>query len=409
MMPERPAAGIVTGGIDNPLLSAATPLLNAIVQIRQAATHDDPAGLRQQLVDEVRHFENRCKLAGLPFDLLIGCRYCLCSAIDEAASRTPWGSRGVWSGNGLLVTFHNETWGGEKFYQLLARISQAATQHLWLLEVIQYCLLLGYEGRYRAMENGRAQRDATLQRLGKLIADTRSQTALTPVQENVELPVASTLWRPLVPLWAAAAVAALIAALFYTTLNWRLGTLTAPLLRAIYQVPLPDANRRPATTTPLLNLRQALSEERHRGVLQVNDGSAASKIIIQADTLFRSGSTLLKPEGRQLLERVATVIAPQPGTLLVSAYSDDRPMNNSRFASSYEYTQAQSRSVAAVLMQQLTGDHYHPVKAEGRGDSNDLLPNDSSENRQRNRRIEIILFAAPTPAVDASREVKHAP
>jgi type VI secretion system protein ImpK len=37
----------------------------------------------------------------------------------------------------------------------------------------------------------------------------------------------------------------------------------------------------------------------------------------------------------------------------------------------------------------------HAIRSEGRGDSDPLLPNDSNENRTRNRRVEITLFAAP--------------
>ncbi len=43
----------------NPLVDAANPLLNAISQIRQSATHANPAQLRQQLIDEMRRFEIR--------------------------------------------------------------------------------------------------------------------------------------------------------------------------------------------------------------------------------------------------------------------------------------------------------------------------------------------------------------
>lgn len=96
----------------NPLVDAANPLLNAISQIRQSATHANPAQLRQQLIDEMRRFEIRGQRANLPYEVIIGARYCLCTALDEAAALTPWGSNSVWSGSGLLVTFHNETWGG---------------------------------------------------------------------------------------------------------------------------------------------------------------------------------------------------------------------------------------------------------------------------------------------------------
>uniref|UniRef100_UPI0028AD27DB DotU family type IV/VI secretion system protein n=1 Tax=Pantoea sp. TaxID=69393 RepID=UPI0028AD27DB len=69
MTQDAPARDENVAGNDNLLLTAAAPILNAVVQIRQAATHDDPAGLRQLLIDEVRQFENRCKQAGLPFEM----------------------------------------------------------------------------------------------------------------------------------------------------------------------------------------------------------------------------------------------------------------------------------------------------------------------------------------------------
>lgn len=389
---------------DNILLAAASPLLNTIVHIRMAATHDDPAGLRLQLVEEVRQFENRCKQAGLPFETIIGARYCLCSTLDEAAAQTPWGIRGVWSGNGLLVTFHNESWGGEKFFQLLSRLSQTPAKHLALLEVIHYCLLLGYEGRYRGVENGRQQRDTIRTRLGQLIAETR-QNLDTPASVTVEAsPLTSHFWRPPVPLWSCFLITALIAGLIYSGLNWRLGTQAEPLLRAIYQAPLPEVtlSRGGPTSQSLLNLRQRLSDVLAARQLEVSDGPLGSKIILPADKLFDPGATVLNNSGRALLMRVSAAVQDIKGTVLVSAYTDNRAPRSSRFPSSYEYTLARAKAITALLNQQLVAGHQ--VKAEGRGDSDPLLPNDSEENRARNRRIEITLFAAPAPANPAQKE-----
>lgn len=389
---------------ENILLAAASPLLNTIVHIRMAATHDDPAGLRLQLVEEVRQFENRCKRAGLPFETIIGARYCLCSALDEAAAQTPWGIRGVWSGNGLLVTFHNESWGGEKFFQLLSRLSQTPAQHLALLEVIHYCLLLGYEGRYRGMENGRQQRDTILTRLGQLIDETR-QGGAAPDSATVETrPLASQFWRPPVPIWACLVMTALLASLVYSGLNWRLGSQAAPLLRAIYQAPLPEVTLSRTADTPqsLLNLRQRLSDVLAAGQLEVSDGAFGSKIILPADKLFDPGATALNSVGRALLMRVAAAMQDIKGTVLVSAYTDNRAPRNNRFPSSYEFSLARAKVIGALLDQQLPPGRQ--VKAEGRGDSDPLLPNDSEENRARNRRIEITLFAAPAPVNHAQKE-----
>ena len=380
---------------DNPLVAAASPLLNAIVQIRLAATHDDPAGLRHQLIDEIRQFETRCKQTGMPFEMIIGARYTLCAVLDEAAAQTPWGSRGVWSGNGLLVTFHNESWGGEKVFQLLARISQNPTQHLWLLEVIHFCLLLGYEGRYRSMDNGRLQRDAVRSRLAQLIQETRGQQEPPPPQ-TVVAAGQNTLWRPPVPLWVCISLTTFIGCLIFSSLNWRLGNAAEPLLRQIWQTPLPKvvAGQRGAAPQALLDLRLRLNDLIAERKLDVTDSANGSKVILSADRLFAPSTTVLSPEGRALIARVATAMESAKGTILVSVYTDDERILSSRFPSNYEYSATQARAISS-MMAQLIAQPGINVRSQGRGDSGALLPNDSSENRAQNRRVEITLFAAP--------------
>lgn len=394
MMQDPIAREDISAGNDNLLLNAAAPVLNAVVRIRQAATHDDPAGLRQLLIEEIRQFEQRCKQAGLPFEMIIGARYCLCSVLDEAAAQTPWGTRGVWSGNGMLVTFHNESWGGEKVFQLLSRVSQSPQQHLWLLEVIHYCLLLGYEGRYRGSDSGRTQCEGIRKRLAQLIAETRA-ASVSPAVPLVEVhPLVSSLTRPMVPLWACVTLATLIACLIYSGLNWRLGNAAEPLLRAIYQTPLPQImpGRRPTSPQALLDLHQRLNDVIAAGQLEVSDGAFGSKVIIPADKLFAADGTVVNQVGRALLAHVASAMKTVKGTVLVSVYTDNSPVDG-RFASSYEFSLARARAVTQLLNPQLA--QGQSVKAEGRGDSNPLLPNDSNENRARNRRVEITLFAAP--------------
>jgi len=403
MMAEHSPATDCNPDLGNPLLTAAAPLLNAIVQIRQAVSHDDPAGLRQQLVDEVRLFENRCRQLSLPFETIIGARYCLCAALDEAAAQTPWGNRGVWSGNGLLVTFHNEGWGGEKVFQLLSRLSQNPDRHLWLLEVINYALLLDYEGRYRTMENGRSQRDAVRDRLAQLIANVRDAASGTGclLSPAAETPKSAAPWRAPVPLWVCIALVAFIACLIFTSLNWRLGNSSATLLQQIWQTPLPEASagQRGAAPQALTDLRLRLSDLIAAHQLDVVDTSSGSRVILPVDGLFNASGTVLSPEGRGLIARVATALEAVHGTLLVSVFSDDRQRRVERFPSSYEYSQAQASAIAS-LMQQIISQPGVAIRTQGRGDSGALMPNDSAENRAQNRRVEITLFIAPERGSD---------
>lgn len=380
---------------DNPLLNTANPLLNAISQIRQSATHSDPAQLRLQLIDELRRFEVGAQRKNLAYEIIIGARYCLCTALDEAAALTPWGSNSVWSGSGLLVTFHNETWGGEKFFQLLAKLSQNPREHIQLLELINYCLLLGFEGRYRVIENGRSQLETIKQRLLQLIRSVRGGYSATLSPNALDLPVLQKQWRPLVPLWACATMAGLLASLLFIALNWRLDDAMSPVLASIYQANLPQitiSNPAPASP-PLLDLKGFLRKEIAEGLVSVRDEAQQSVVTLKGDGLFDSAATTLRPSYLPLIERIARAMNGVSGKILVTGYSDNVPIRSARFASNWELSLARAESVTLQLQKYL--DDPQRIKTEGRGESNPIAANNSKENRALNRRVEIILLVAP--------------
>ncbi|EPJ1704429.1 DotU family type VI secretion system protein [Cronobacter sakazakii] len=397
MEPQATGSDAILSGAssNNPLVAAANPLLNAIPQIRNSVSHEDQAGLRQRLIDEIRRFEVRCQQAALPYEVIVGARYCLCTALDEAAALTPWGSRGVWSGSGLLVTFHNETWGGEKFFQLLARLSQNPREHIFLLEMINYCLLLGFEGRYRVMDNGRTQLETIKQRLWQMIRSVRGSypPPLSPHPEDQ--PVLRKLWRPVVPLWACVALAGFLACLFFIILNWRLGDNTSPVLAKIYQTPLPEVTvQQPAReVAPVLNLRGFLRPEIEAGLVAVRDEADRSVVILKGDGLFASASTVVRGRYEPVIDRVAQAMNNVSGKILVVGYSDNVPIRSARFASNYELSLARAESVQKMLQAHLADPNR--VKAQGRGEMDPIAPNNTPENRARNRRVEITLLVSP--------------
>jgi len=397
-MQQRQAAaqGDIFSGASsvNPLVAAANPLLNAIPQIRHSVTHADPGGLRQRLIDEIRQFEMHCQRAGLPYEVIIGARYCLCTAIDEAAALTPWGSA-AWPGQGLLVTFHNETWGGEKFFQLLAKLSQNPREQIALLELINYCLQLGFEGRYRVLDNGRSQLETIKSRLLQMIRSVRGgyPPPLSPHPEDH--PVTRRLWRPVVPLWACAALVGLLACLLYILLNWRLSDATSPVLASVYQTSLPEVTiHNPAPPAPAaLNLKAFLKPEIDEGLVSVKDEADQSVVTLKGDGLFTSGSTTVRGRYEEVLDRIAQAMNNVSGRILVIGYSDNVPIRSARFASNYELSLARAKSVQERLQQTLSQPAR--VKAEGRGETNPLVPNTTAASRARNRRVDITLLVSP--------------
>ena len=120
----------------NPLVRAANPLLDLVPPLRRMASHPDVEALRMQLIQAIKNFEASAKAAQVQHDQIAAARYALCTLLDETISSTPWGGGGVWASRSLLVAFHNEAFGGEKFFLILQKLSQAPKDNVDALELM---------------------------------------------------------------------------------------------------------------------------------------------------------------------------------------------------------------------------------------------------------------------------------
>src|SRR5262249_15246570 len=134
---------------------------------------------------------------------------------DETAANTPWGASGAWAQHGLLAMFHGETEGGDKFFQILARLAENPQANLDVLELLYVCLQLGFEGRYRIADGGQRQLEAIRQRLLAIIRRQRGEyeRELAGHWKGVDTVGQRRLgW---LPLWTVGAVALLLLAGIY--------------------------------------------------------------------------------------------------------------------------------------------------------------------------------------------------
>lgn len=382
---------VVSGG--NPLVAAANRLLNLIPQIRAMVTNEDPRALQQLLLEHIREFEQRAGASGVPMETIIGARYCICTVLDETAAQTPWGSAGVWPKHSLLVALHNETWGGEKFFQLLARLVQTPHQHIDLIELLYYCVMLGFEGRYRVIDNGRAQLETLKARLLQLIESTRGdRSSLLSVHWRGVQRLASPPWA-MVPLWVAAAITLLLAFFIYLWFSYRLSNSSDDLFASINEIRFPRTSAAATVATLKPRLRQFLEPEIREGLVSVRDEADRSTVILRGDGLFDPAATVVKPRYVQVIHRVAAALDEVPGKVVVNGYTDNLPIRTARFPSNWNLSQERAQAVSQMLGGSLRDRQR--LHAEGRADSDPVAPNNTAEGRALNRRVEIVLLVAP--------------
>ena len=154
-------------------MQAASPLLLLAGQLRGTLSPMDVAGLRRHALDEIRRFEEQARAAGVPNEIVLAARYALCAGLDEAVLSTPWGAQSEWAQHPLLVALHREAWGGEKFFEMLDRISQDPARHIDLMELQYLCLAFGFAGKYQVLERGHEQLAEVQQDLYRKIREHR--------------------------------------------------------------------------------------------------------------------------------------------------------------------------------------------------------------------------------------------
>ena len=377
----------------NPLVQAAAPLLGAAPRLRAMARHPNPAALRASLVEAVQRFETAARGQGLPNEQVVAARYVLCTLVDEAASSTPWGSSGAWSAQSLLVHFHNETWGGEKVFQLLARLAENPAQHRNLLELVYVALALGFEGRYRVQTDGRTQLASLRERLALRLRELAGPVdkTLSVQWQGVAMP--PTRLADGIALWVIGAGLAGLLLVLFVVLRLTLNAQTDATFAALLAIDVPAAAPPPA---PVLaapappRLAGLLEPDIRAGAVQVLDQADRSVVTLLGDGLFASGSAEVEARALPLLQRIGAALARLPGPVTITGHTDNQPIRSLRFPSNWHLSQARAEAVRALLAQSLPAAR---LRAEGRADSEPVASNASAEGRARNRRVEITLMA----------------
>jgi type VI secretion system protein ImpK len=389
-LPEVPgSAGL------SPLLQLASSLLVAGSRIRVMPQHANPPALRAALVEAVRKFEAQARAQGLPNEQAVAGRYLLCTFIDECASSTPWGGSGAWSSQSLLVLFHNESWGGEKLFQLLGKLAENVSANRGLLELIYAILALGFEGRYRVVQNGRAQLDGVREKLALMLRE-QSGSALQELSPRwAGVPALGRRLRDGIPIWLVATVAALVLALVFVALRLLIAGHTDDVFTNLQALDVKAAAMPapppPPAPAPAPRLSGFLKPEIESGQVEVRDLVDRSIIIIRGDGFFNPGSAEVAAKVLPLLDRIAAELAKLPGQVLVTGHTDNQPIRSLRYPSNWHLSQERAQAVKDILAAKVKPER---MRSEGMADTQPLGDNASPQGRAKNRRVEITLTLA---------------
>lgn len=106
--------------------------------------------------------------------------------------------------------------------------------------------------------------------------------------------------------------------------------------------------------------------------------------------LFDVGHAKIKPSAFKILKEIATIIESGPKEVYVEGHTDNVPIHTQQFPSNWELSSSRAMSVIRYL-HEVEGIDAAKLAAVGHGEYRPIAPNDTYENRAKNRRVEIFI------------------
>ncbi|MEQ8861318.1 MAG: OmpA family protein [Pseudomonadales bacterium] len=113
------------------------------------------------------------------------------------------------------------------------------------------------------------------------------------------------------------------------------------------------------------------------------------EISLPSELLFAPGDASLRPDGEALLEELAAFLAEFDNPVTVEGYTDNVPVNSSRFPSNWELSAFRASVVARFF--EARGIERSRIAAVGYGENHPAETNATPGGRARNRRVDVIV------------------
>ncbi len=132
------------------------------------------------------------------------------------------------------------------------------------------------------------------------------------------------------------------------------------------------------------------AQERQETIAGIRHDNVGVRISLAASTFFPIGSSKIRLPALRSLDKIATILKASNRNVVIEGHTDDLAVVGGTLDSNWELAGLRATSVVRYLIK------YHQVDAgklaaTSYADQRPIAPNDSEENRTKNRRIEILI------------------
>ncbi|QOJ30974.1 MAG: flagellar motor protein MotD [Gammaproteobacteria bacterium] len=120
------------------------------------------------------------------------------------------------------------------------------------------------------------------------------------------------------------------------------------------------------------------------------------EVEIKTDILFPSGSAEIQPDALPILDSIAGILKPLASPIRVEGHTDNRPIHTLQFPSNWELSGARASCIVRLFEQR--GIAPERMSVAGQGEYQPVADNATTEGRNRNRRVTLVILDAPAGA-----------
>ena len=121
--------------------------------IRNRYIPSNPSNFREKILDLLNRFEQQAKRLQFSADDIHDAKYAFCALIDETIATQQdaayFNLQNNWLISPLQLSLFGSQLAGYRFFEMLEQLRSRGKERLASLEVFHYCLLLGFQGKYR--------------------------------------------------------------------------------------------------------------------------------------------------------------------------------------------------------------------------------------------------------------------
>jgi len=192
-------------------------------------------------------------------------------------------------------------------------------------------------------------------------------------------------------------------------LQGALGVLTGgPMVLNLGDIPQKQIAENPAASTRQMHALQQriedkVAEENLESSVETTIDERGLMIRFTDTVLFDLGRADIKPEAWPILETVSEEIAEISNRIQIEGHTDPTPINTFQFPSNWELSTARATAIVHYFVER--GNIEPPrLSAAGYSYYHPVAPNNTADNRTRNRRVDVIILKTDEDAALGRRE-----